>query len=121
MTSLEESAKKLDFRGMMLTSIVTALSFVVGLFWRDAISDTINQIVPGGEGLFYKYLTAIIVTVIVVVIAYVLIKSQDIGQKIRKDLESEVNKKIQEMIKSKAYRNNHRKLIKKKRAKNSDI
>ena len=76
--SFEEQAKKLDFRGIVITSMITAFAFVVGLFWRDAIMDTINQILPEGEGLAYKYIVAIAATIIVSVIAFVLIKTQDI-------------------------------------------
>ena len=76
MVSFEEQAKKLDFRGLVIGSIITSLAFVVGLFWRDAIVDTINQFIPEGEGLVYKYITAIIATITVVILAYILLKSQ---------------------------------------------
>jgi len=63
--------------GVMIASIITAMAFVVGLFWRDAISETINTILPKGEGLFYKYVAAIVATIFVIVIAYVLIKFKE--------------------------------------------
>ena len=74
----EDHFKKLDVKGVMITSIMTALAFVVGLFWRDAIAETINQLVPEGEGLIYKYVAALIATVVVVIIGYILIKAQEI-------------------------------------------
>ncbi|MBI2172970.1 MAG: hypothetical protein HYT73_02030 [Candidatus Aenigmarchaeota archaeon] len=78
MGELEESIQKMDFRAIVFAAIITALSFVVGLFWRDAITETINQFIPGGEGLFYKYLAAVIATIIVVIFAYILIRAQNL-------------------------------------------
>jgi hypothetical protein len=78
MPTFEEQVKKLDFRGVIITAIITALAFVVGLFWRDAIAETIDLLAPRGEGLLYSYITAIVATVFVVVMAYILMKTQDI-------------------------------------------
>ena len=73
----EEQFKRLDIKSIMITSIMTALAFVVGLFWRDAISETINKIVPPGEGLIYKYIAAVIATIIVAIIGYIVVKAQN--------------------------------------------
>ncbi len=75
---LEESAKKLDIRGLFISAIVTALAFVVGLFWNDAIRSAIEQIIPTGEKIFYKFIAAAIVTIAVVIISYLLYRSQQI-------------------------------------------
>ena len=76
---LEEAAKKLDIRGLFISSIVTALAFVVGLFWNDAIRSSIEQVIPTtGEKIFYKFVAAITVTMIVVVVSYLLYRSQQI-------------------------------------------
>lgn len=72
MANVEESAGEGKFFDVALTAVIAALSFVVGLFWRDAIVETINIFVPEGEGLLYRYLAAILVTVIVVVVIYLL-------------------------------------------------
>ena len=66
--------KMSDFRTVVLTSIISALALVVGLFWNDAVKSTIEQIVPQGEGLFYKFIAAVIATIIVVIIIYVLMR-----------------------------------------------
>lgn len=78
MGELEDSIQKMDFRAIVFAAIITALSFVVGLFWRDAITETINQFIPGGEGLLFKYLAAVIATIIVIIFAYVLIRAQNV-------------------------------------------
>jgi len=75
---MEEKVRSLDFRGFMVSAIITALAFVVGLFWRDAISETIAVFTPPGEGLIYSYVTAILATVIVIILAFVLMKTQTI-------------------------------------------
>ena|SRR3990172_738657 len=78
----EASSKNLDIRGLFISAIVTALAFVVGLFWNDAIRSTIELIIPTeGEKLYYKYITAIAVTLIVSIVAYLLYRSQKIKKK----------------------------------------
>lgn len=90
----EEKAKQMmDFRMLVLTSIITALSFVVGLFWRDAIAATIEEIIPEGEGLLYKYYAAIIVTIIVVIFVFVLIRANRLAEKHLEDIIKDDKKK----------------------------
>lgn len=74
----EEQAKKLDFRGIIITSIITALSFVVALFWRDAISLTVNQFFPETHEMASKYMVAMVFTIIAAVASFILLKSQEI-------------------------------------------
>jgi len=78
----EASSKNLDIRSLFISAIVTALAFVVGLFWNDAIRSTIELIIPTeGEKLYYKYVAAIAVTLIVSIVAYLLYRSQKIKKK----------------------------------------
>ncbi len=74
----EEAAKRLDIRAMLVSSIITALALVVGLSWNDAVKETIAQVVPKGESLYYRYLAALIITVTAVVISYFLYRSQQV-------------------------------------------
>lgn len=80
--------KMSDIRTLVMTSIVSALALVVGLFWNEAIKAAIEQIVPQGEGLFYKFLAAIIVTVVVVIVIYITMHSHRLAEKRLKELES---------------------------------
>ena len=81
---VEDKLKKLsDLRTLILTSIVSALALVVGLFWNDAIKSAIEQLLPQGEGLFYKFLAAIIVTIIVVILIFILIRWYSFAEKKR--------------------------------------
>lgn len=72
--SVEDSAKAMDFKGVVLGLIISSFSFVMALFWRDAIRETIDKIVPEGEGLGYLYLAAIIVTIVSVIAIYAMSK-----------------------------------------------
>ncbi|HLC77231.1 MAG TPA: DUF5654 family protein [archaeon] len=86
---VEDKIKKMsDIRTLVMTSIISALALVVGLFWNEAIKAAIEQIVPQGEGLFYKFLAALIVTIVVVIVIYVIIHSQRLAEKRLKELES---------------------------------
>jgi hypothetical protein len=92
---LEEHARSLDFKGLIIASIMSALGFVVALFWKDAIKETINQFVPEGEGLLYMYLTAILVTILVVIIAYLVMRSQKIADKLANEARTKIKRSIQ--------------------------
>ena len=70
--SPEEKAKELDIKGTMATLIISAFGFVAALFWRDAIKEFIDEVIPEGEGLMYQFAVAIIVTIIAVIAIYVV-------------------------------------------------
>lgn len=79
MASFEEEAAKFNLKGAIITMIMGAFGFLVALQWRDAIKLTIDTFLPGGEGLGYSYLVAIIVTLIAVVVAFILMKVKDMN------------------------------------------
>ena len=76
MAKFEEHAAKMDIKGIVVTMILSAFGFLVALQWRDAISATIDKLIPPGEGLLYSYLVAIVVTAIAVVVTFILVKIQ---------------------------------------------
>ena len=88
--------KMADFRTLVLTSIISALALVVGLFWNEAIKAAIDEIVPQGEGLFYKFLAAMIVTLIVVIIIFVIMYSHRLAEKRLDELRKAREKRILE-------------------------
>ena len=96
----EASSKNLDIRGLFISAIVTALAFVVGLFWNDAIKSTIEELLPKGEGLFYKYIAAIVVTAFVVLAIYIIIHGQKIAEKQIREIEEfrKLSKKKREKL-----------------------
>ncbi|KON33878.1 MAG: hypothetical protein AC479_02865 [miscellaneous Crenarchaeota group-6 archaeon AD8-1] len=66
--------KTLNIKTIIITTILSAFSFLVALTWRDAIQKTLNTFLPEGEGLFYDYLIAIIITIIAVTVTYTLLQ-----------------------------------------------
>ena len=83
MASLEKAAEKLDFHGMIIASMSTALAFVAGLFWRDAINQTIDEIIPAGQGLLYSYAVAFGVTLGIGVVIFILVRSKDVTNRLK--------------------------------------
>jgi len=68
-----EQLKTLNIKTIIITTILSAFSFLVALTWRDAIQKTLNTFLPEGEGLFYDYLIAIIITMIAITVTYTLL------------------------------------------------
>ncbi|MCX6815546.1 MAG: DUF5654 family protein [Candidatus Aenigmarchaeota archaeon] len=85
----EKMQEMSSFRTLFMSSIVTALALVVGLFWNDAIKTTIDQIVPQGDSLFYKYLAAIIVTLVVAILVYIVMQGHKAAEKRLKKLKEQ--------------------------------
>ena len=80
--AVEEKAKQYaNVRALALTSIISALGFVLALFWNDAVRSAIEQILPKSDTVAAKFAAAAIVTVVVVVAIYVILKSQKIAEK----------------------------------------
>lgn len=93
----EEHASKLDLKSLVITMILSALGFLVALTWRDAIQQSIDLFIPKGEGLYYTYLAAIVITITAVVITFVLIKIKNrniIPDSIEERIKSGVKKGI---------------------------
>ncbi len=61
---------KSNFRAMLATLIASAFGFVAALFWNDAVKSTIDLLNLPGGGILYKYMAAIIVTVVSVLVIY---------------------------------------------------
>ncbi len=76
MADFTEYADKLEVKKMVISMMLTALAFVVAFQWRDVIKETIELILPPGEGMIYKWFAAIAFTLIAAGIAIVLVKVQ---------------------------------------------
>jgi Mn2+/Fe2+ NRAMP family transporter len=72
MVSVEEAAQQMNIKAVIGTAIVSAFGFIIALFWRDAITAVITDLVPEGEGLLYSFFVAILVTIIAVVAIYMV-------------------------------------------------
>ena len=64
------------FKSRLATLLISALGLVAALRWNDVIKRTIDLAFPkeSGMGLLYDFLSAIIVTVIVVLITLIVSK-----------------------------------------------
>lgn len=70
MADIEEHAKALNIKAVMVSLIISSFGFVAALFWRDAIKELIDKLVPEGQGLLYSFGAAIIVTIIAIIAIY---------------------------------------------------
>jgi len=98
---VEDKAQSLDIKGVVLGLIISSFSFVMALFWKDAIKETIDSFVPEGEGLTYMYIAAIIVTIISVIAIYVAswyMKKSIIRGTLSKKLSKEAREKTKKRL-----------------------
>ena len=68
---------KLTIESIIKTSIVSAFTIAAALIWKDVIVDIINYIVPPQAQLLYKFIAAIIATLIAIMGIYILLKTED--------------------------------------------
>ncbi len=92
-----ETKQLMDLRTLMLTSITSALALVVGLFWNDAIKSAIEKLVPQSQDVAAKFASAVIVTIIVVAVVYLLFHSQRIAEQQLKTITRTVTSKKKKM------------------------
>ena len=77
---MDEKTRQLknDVKKQTFGYILTALGLVAGLAWNEAISATIKQLFPLDQnGIAPKFIYAILVTILVVVISKALLKISD--------------------------------------------
>ena len=75
---------KLDPKQIIHTAIISAFTFVTALIWRDVILDFIKVFVPPSNQLLYKFLTALIATIIIFLIIYLFVKTEHKAYSFRK-------------------------------------
>ncbi|MEX0932750.1 MAG: DUF5654 family protein [Candidatus Pacearchaeota archaeon] len=102
--------------GIVKTSLVTALTIAAALVWKDVFTHTIEILFPG-EILFYQFIGAIIATVLVVLVIYVVLKTESRAEILIRDLthvDKKKRKKIIKEIKEAERKNEKRKYRKSK-------
>ncbi len=77
MSDFKENVEKLNVRGIVMASIMTAFGLVVALSWKDAINALVARIIPSGDAnsLLSLFITASAVTLLVVVLASVVLRT----------------------------------------------
>jgi len=70
------------FRSHLVTLLISALGLVAALRWNDVIKQTIDLVFPSSSvGLYYNYLSAIILTLIIVLIILLLSRLEGLKEK----------------------------------------
>ena len=75
---LRRRPEKMTFRNLLITSIIGALTFAVAFSWKDAIQASFEVLLPPQEALLAKWVSAFLITVVVVIIALVLYRLRDV-------------------------------------------
>lgn len=61
--------------GIIKTAIVSAFSLATAFIWRDVIIEAIEVVFPAQE-LLFKFLAAVVSTIIVIIAIYVFLKTE---------------------------------------------
>lgn len=82
----QEDFEKLNMRGIIISSIMTAFGLVVALAWKDTINATVAYLMPDNDDGTLKgmYITAVAVTALVMGLAMLVLK---INTRVEKEIE----------------------------------
>ena len=66
MSDFKENIEKLNIRGIIMSSVMTAFGLVVALSWKDAINELVNSIIPNSDdrSMLGMFITALSVTLL---------------------------------------------------------
>ena len=82
----QEDFEKLNMRGIVISSIMTAFGLVVALAWKDTINATVEYLMPDSDDGTLKgmYITAVAVTALVMGLAILVLK---INTRVEKEID----------------------------------
>ena len=82
----KEDFEKLNMRGIVISSIMTAFGLVVALAWKDTINATVAYLMPDNDDGTLKgmYITAVAVTALVMGLAMMVLK---LNARVEKEIE----------------------------------
>ena len=83
----QEDFEKLNMRGIVITSMMTAFGLVVALAWKETINATVSYLMrdyADEETLMGMYVTAIAVTALVMGLAMLVLK---LNARVEKEIE----------------------------------
>ena len=86
MSDFKENIEKLNVRGIVLSSVMTAFGLVVALVWKDTIIATVDYLLPNTDDgtLQGMYISAIAVTALVMALAKFAIT---LNQRVEKEID----------------------------------
>jgi hypothetical protein len=67
----------ISVKKIIQTALVSALTFTVALIWKETILEAIALFVPAEAELFYKFIVAVIATIIVVLSIVLILKTEE--------------------------------------------
>ena len=72
----QDDFEKLNMRGIVISSVMTAFGLVVALAWKDTINATVEYLMPDSDDGTLKgmYITAVAVTALVMGLAVLVLK-----------------------------------------------
>ena len=82
----QEDFEKLNMRGIIISSVMTAFGLVVALAWKDTINATVEYLMPDSDDGTLKgmYISALAVTALVMGLAILVL---NINKRAEKELE----------------------------------
>ena len=82
----QEDFEKLNMRGIVISSMMTAFGLVVALAWKDTINATVAYLMPDNDDGTLKgmYITAVAVTALVMGLAMLVLK---LNVRVEKEIE----------------------------------
>jgi len=80
-----------EFRKQIITGITAAFAFLIALSWREPIAESVDQLIEGfginpAAGTIYKFVSAIIVTLISALVLVLLSKwamTQEVKEEVK--------------------------------------
>ncbi len=76
---------KVTIGGIVTTSIISAFTIAAALIWKDVIDGVIKIIFPADQ-LLFKFIAAILATILVVVFIYIILMAQSETELVLKKL-----------------------------------
>ncbi|MBI2543425.1 MAG: hypothetical protein HYW24_04535 [Candidatus Aenigmarchaeota archaeon] len=63
-----------EFQKNMVVLVTGAFTFVAALTWNDLVREIITSVVPANKEIYYRFLSAVAITSIAIMIIYILSK-----------------------------------------------
>ena len=103
----DKNKNNFNVKTFFITSIVTSMSLVVGLFWKDAISMILDSVITKSD-MFSSIAAAVVATIVIGIAILLLYRSQTVVDKYGTHVKTAV-KKHKKYIENK--RNRYEKIL----------
>ena len=79
---------KTSIQSIIQTAIISAFTIAAALIWKDVITDFIDVVLPHQSALLYKFIAAILATMIVVIAIMVILRTETEAEVVIKRIRS---------------------------------